>query len=300
MPGSAVHLLIADRVMGPDLPPGAAAREALRLGSVAPDMGYFPGGDQFASDLAHYHTPATLTRNLWRLAQDEVGRQFARGWATHVLADVLIHPLINRAAGELTGGPTPRTYAEDPVAHVRVEQGLDAAVAGRGVRPPRVPVSAHWGLTALLGEAYRRTYGVGPPGLRLEASILATARFCPWVLGYARAAGWRLRLAPGATHPGVLAAAGFDLARMVSALARRTVLYGLGHPIAPSPWLLAESDRVIATFPERFAAFAATGFVALPEANLDTGEVEPASHPYPLTARTAAELDRRTGATSGP
>ena len=295
MPGCVVHLLIAGRMLETDPPYGKDAREAFRLGSLAPDMGYFPGGEALTSDLSHYLTSATLTRNIFSLACDDVRRQFARGWATHLLADALIHPLINRAAGELARSPILRTFADDPVAHIRVEQGLDAAVAGRLTRPPppRVPIAKQRLLTALLAEAYLLTYGVGPPCLRLASSFRAMIRFCPWLLTYGRVLGWRLQLTPATDHPGVAAVAGFELVRMVSWLARRTALFGLAHPLAPAEWLLAETTRLIATFPERFAAFETAGFANLPEFNLDTGDVEPVQPTYPLTIRTLESLRQR-------
>ena len=57
-------------------------------------------------------------------------RALAWGWATHVLGDIWIHPLINQATAEhVSGQRSPGlTYADDPINHVRVEIGLDASL----------------------------------------------------------------------------------------------------------------------------------------------------------------------------
>src|SRR5262249_61645088 len=52
-------------------PVGLASRAAFLIGSVAPDMGYFPGGEKFLSDLAHYVRSGALVRALARLRSEE-------------------------------------------------------------------------------------------------------------------------------------------------------------------------------------------------------------------------------------
>jgi hypothetical protein len=295
MPGWGVHLLLAGRVGAGRLPRSPVARAALLLGAIAPDMGYFPGGDRLASDLAHYVNSAALARALGRLARDDAGRAFAQGWATHVVADAALHPLINRAAGALAGRDTAATYADDPVAHIRVEQGLDAAVTARLGRPaaPRVAGALRRATTALLEAAYRETYGLDRTRLRLGGSVRAAARFCPWLMTYDRVVGWWLGKTPAADRPGSLLTAGFGCARAVTRLAPRSVAFALAHPVAPPDWLLDAVVGDIASFAARFAALEASGFAAVPDSNLDTGEVEGWPPGYPLAARTVRELARR-------
>src|SRR5215207_3945903 len=86
MPGCGTHLILARRVLGTGPGSGSGAeRAAFFTGSVGPDMGYFPGGDKFTSDLAHYVGVGQLVRALVRSADNPVAAAFARGWATHIL-----------------------------------------------------------------------------------------------------------------------------------------------------------------------------------------------------------------------
>jgi hypothetical protein len=292
MPGCGVHLVIAARVLGPG-PAGAATRAAFLAGAVAPDMGYFPGGDRFVSDLAHYVRSAGLARCLVRAAGGPVAAAFARGWATHVLADGLIHPLINRAAGELTGRPGPRTFADDPAAHVRVEQGLDAVVGARlgatwrvAGRPPAGPV------VGPLGEAFARTYGFRPARSALAASVRAADRAVPVLLGYGRAVARRFaggRGGPAGAATDLL----FAAARVATAAVPRSPAAAFARPARPADRLVDEVIRVIDGFPDRFAAAEARGFADLADLNLDTGEPETA--PYAPSSDTLDRLHRAGG-----
>lgn len=298
MPGCGVHLLLARRILaasGDSTSP--AVRAALLAGSLAPDMGYFPGGDRFISDLAHYHRSGQLAQTILRSAQDEICRAFARGWATHVLADTLIHPLINQAAGELVHGRLdgPLTFADDPIAHIRVEQGLDAVVAARfGTPMLRLSHAAAWSseLVGLLETSYSQTYGYHSPRRELWASCRALFRTPPLLLGYGRVAGWWLG-EPKVSQPNAALCGGFATLRVLSRLSRRSLAYGFAYPVMPSPWLLDEVATVIEEFPERFARLEAEGLDGFPDLNLDTGEPADARKPYPPAIATAAEWQQR-------
>ena len=142
MPSVTVHLRLAEDVLdhGRAHPAGAPfdpfdgeAANAFRLGAMGPDMGYLPGGLNILSDLAHTLWPADLARNLIAEGESPRQRAFSWGWVSHVLADILVHPLVGCAVGELVHG-SPAVFvdgAADQVSHVRVEVGLDAVYAHR-------------------------------------------------------------------------------------------------------------------------------------------------------------------------
>src|SRR5262245_36459925 len=100
MPGIIVHTLLGTQILDrwradptntPFRPDDDSLRATFLSGSMGPDMGMFPGGDPLFSDLAHYVRSGELTRTLVREARTDPQRAFAWGWATHVLADSLIH-----------------------------------------------------------------------------------------------------------------------------------------------------------------------------------------------------------------
>jgi hypothetical protein len=299
VPGCGIHLLLASRVLAAEQEGTApAVRDAFLAGSVAPDMGYFPGGERFLSDITHYHRSGQFTNNLVGVAKDDVCRAFARGWATHVIADTLIHPHINRAAGELIHGQPhhPLTYADSPTAHIRVEQGLDAVISARygGIewRSSRVPAWAG-GLVNLLGSAVSKTYGYIPTRSELWSSCRALFRIPPIILDYGRTVGWWFGEVD-AVQPNTAVRVGFSALRGVSRLAPHSLIHAFAVPVAPSCWLLEAVEEVIGGFATQFAQIEAAGWMKLPDVNLDTGTADDESKPYAPSIATAKEWQRRT------
>ena len=275
MPGCGVHLVLAARVLGTG--PGSetdTARAAYFTGAIAPDMGYFPGGDRFASDLAHHVRTGQLVRALSRSASGSEAAAFARGWASHVLADVLVHPLVNRAAAELSR----ETPHDDHVSHIRVEQGMDAVLSARFSASALWPQSHNHlpGAVQQLATAYRETYRFAPTERHLTESCRAIARGVPLLLRYGRIA---VRALEGRSLPALAVGSAFRAARLATALVPQRLVYAFSRPCRPSEQLTAEVLEVIEEFPARFAALEANGFADLIDYNLDTGKPEDAPHP---------------------
>ena len=294
MPGCGIHLILASRVANSFR--DRSERASFFAGAIAPDMGYFPGGDRFTSDLAHYVRAGELARSLKRCANEGYAASFARGWATHVLADILIHPLINRAASELAGNSPSNalTFADNPVAHIRVEQGLDAVIAAR-FRPSRFWRARNQSFVAvavrLLSQAYGETYHYASSIRHLTRSCQAVSLGVPLLLRYGRSASQLFGACDGRKAEASRGA--FALARLATALFPRSPLNALSRPHPPSDWLLSEVSRAMDEFPARFSAIEASGLADLPDCNLDTGELE--NVPYPLALAAREELARRGG-----
>jgi hypothetical protein len=309
MPSVTLHLLLADNVLAElesrvDPPPFdldvPALRNAFRHGSLGPDLGYFPGGQRFLSDLAHSVGSADLTRTLVFGARTALERAFAWGWATHVLADLRIHPWIGLAVGRLRKRQ-PWTFVsgdEDPVGHVRVETGLDAWISSRHPEVSIAPLDTVFDIASVrfLSHAYRRRYGVSLDPRVFLASHTATTRMGRWALFATRVLG--RELAEDRTSVALRAARA--LLRVHAGPRRaadRSVALAYLTPVAPEPWLLDEAEAEIRTFPERFVEVAKSGFLALENRNLDTGEPDPIgssegdtspTRPLrPVTAKTA-------------
>ena len=99
-------------------------------GSVMQDMGYYPFGNKFFSDLVHYVRSGDFVEALLKDSSDVNEYAFALGALAHYASDNCGHPTINRVAG--VEFPKLRakygeevTYADDPKAHIRTEFGFD-------------------------------------------------------------------------------------------------------------------------------------------------------------------------------
>src|SRR5579864_9468428 len=99
-------------------------------GCVIQDMGYYPFGNKYFSDLLHYVRSGDFIVTLIQDSSDSNEYAFALGALSHYAADNSGHPTINRVAtiefpklrrkyGERA------TYADDPKAHIRTEFGFD-------------------------------------------------------------------------------------------------------------------------------------------------------------------------------
>jgi hypothetical protein len=99
-------------------------------GSVVQDMGYYPFGSKYFSDLVHYVRSGDFVEALLRDSSDLNEYAFALGALAHYAADNTGHPVIN----EVVAIEFPKlkkkygdkvTYADDPKAHIRTEFGFD-------------------------------------------------------------------------------------------------------------------------------------------------------------------------------
>jgi hypothetical protein len=99
-------------------------------GSLVQDMGYYPFGSKYFSDLAHYVRSGDFVVNLLKDATDLNEYAFALGALAHYSADNCGHPTINQAVGiefpklEKKYGKEV-TYEDNPKAHIRTEFGFD-------------------------------------------------------------------------------------------------------------------------------------------------------------------------------
>ncbi len=163
-----------------------AVRDAFLHGALAPDMGFVPGNRRLVSEAAHYLLPGDLTRALLAAAGSDEEEAFAWGWASHLLADVEIHPVVGRAVGERLYGDRGRRMdaLADVATHVSLEVGLDIAVLRReGAElpaPPARPFFPHHGRIRFLTRALEETYGVRWDGHLLAKHHVQAVRLTRW------------------------------------------------------------------------------------------------------------------------
>jgi hypothetical protein len=99
-------------------------------GSLVQDMGYYPFGNKFFSDLTHYVRSGDFIVNLLNESNDLNEYAFALGALSHYCADNIGHPVINQSVGLLFPHLRAKfgdavTYADDPKSHIRTEFGFD-------------------------------------------------------------------------------------------------------------------------------------------------------------------------------
>ncbi len=107
-------------------------------GCVIQDMGYYPFGNKFFSDLVHYVRSGDFVAALLRDSQDVNEYAFALGALAHYAADneghrtgtnlavPLLYPKLRRRYGDVV------TYDENPLAHLKTEFGFDVLQVAKG------------------------------------------------------------------------------------------------------------------------------------------------------------------------
>lgn len=107
-------------------------------GCIIQDMGYYPFGSKYFSDLVHYVRSGDFVEALLHDSRDLNDLAFALGALAHYAADTNGHPIaVNRAVS--IEYPKLRaeygnevTYAENPAAHLKVEFGFDVTQVALG------------------------------------------------------------------------------------------------------------------------------------------------------------------------
>jgi hypothetical protein len=154
--------------------PGATAEQLREAhahaygGAISQDMGYYPFGSKFFTDLAHYVRSGDFIEAMIDESRDLNEYAFALGSLAHYAADNNGHAIgINRAVPLVY--PTLRakygdevTYADKPSAHIKVEFGFDVLQVARGHYAPEAyhdfigfKVSKD-----VMARAFKKTYGL--------------------------------------------------------------------------------------------------------------------------------------------
>ncbi|MBV9086060.1 MAG: zinc dependent phospholipase C family protein [Acidobacteriaceae bacterium] len=136
-------------------------------GCVIQDMGYYPFGKRFFSNLTHYVRSGDFIVNLFRNAHDVNEYAFAAGALSHYVGDSIGH---SRAVNPATGIEFPKlehkfgrdvTYADSPHAHIRTEFAFDIGQLSKETFAPPAYMR-HIGFDVplnLLERAFLQTYG---------------------------------------------------------------------------------------------------------------------------------------------
>lgn len=129
--------------------PNATPEELLKAhayvygGAIIQDLGYYPLGNKFFSDLTHYVRSGDFVLALIEESRDLNEYAFALGALAHYAADTSGHPLAtNLAVAMLYHGLAQKygpvvTYEDKPSAHLKVEYGFDVDQVAKGNYAPK-------------------------------------------------------------------------------------------------------------------------------------------------------------------
>jgi len=137
-------------------------------GSIIQDMGYYPYGSHFFSDLTHYVRSGDFVQALLRDAKDLDEYAFAVGALAHYAADndghrlatnravPLLYPKLQKKYGDTVW------YEQDPLAHTKTEFGFDVLeVAHESYAPDGYHDLIGFEVSQdLLDRAFEQTYGL--------------------------------------------------------------------------------------------------------------------------------------------
>ena len=137
-------------------------------GAIIQDMGYYPYGSPFFSDLAHYVRSGDFIQALLQDAQDLNEYAFAVGALAHYAADNEGHRIgTNRAVPLLYPGLRKKfgdsvAYEDNTLAHVKTEFGFDVLeIAHERYAPESYHDFIGFEISRkVLDQAFRETYGL--------------------------------------------------------------------------------------------------------------------------------------------
>jgi Zinc dependent phospholipase C len=217
-------------------------------GAIIQDMGYYPHGSFFFSDLTHYVRSGDFVLALLRDSKDLDGYAFALGSLAHYAADndghsigvnravPLLYPKLKKKYGDTV------TYEQDRLAHVKTEFGFDVLEVAQGRYAPDnyhdfigFEVSV-----PLLEQAFQETYGLDLKNvLSNEDKVLGSYRYdVSRLLPKATRIAWSLKKN--------------DILKDQPGITRRKFLYNLSRASYQKNWGKQYQPPTVG---ERFLAF---------------------------------------------
>jgi hypothetical protein len=217
-------------------------------GAIIQDLGYYPHGSHFFSDLTHYCRSGDFILALLRDSKDLNGYAFALGALSHYAADndghaigtnpsvPILYPKLAKKYGPFM------TYEQDPLAHVKTEFGFDVLeVARQRYAPDSYHDFIGFEVDApLLEQAFRETYGLDlHVALPDETKALGSyRRSVSKLIPRATRIAWTLKKN--------------DIQKDQPSITKRKFLYNLSRASYEKSW---GKDYQRPTFFERFIAF---------------------------------------------
>jgi len=217
-------------------------------GAIIQDMGYYPFGSKFFSDLTHYVRCGDFVDAMLRDSGDINEYAFAIGALSHYAADNLGHSVaVNWAVPELYPKQRKKygdymTFEDDPVAHVKTEFGFDVLEVAKGRYAPEAyrDFIGFEVAQPLLERAFKETYGLELSAvLEDESKALGSYRHdVSKVIPKATRVAWQIKEK--------------DIQQDLPGITRRKFLYNLSRSSYEKTW---GRDYRKPDFGEKFLAF---------------------------------------------
>jgi hypothetical protein len=171
-------------------------------GAIIQDLGYYPLGSKFFSDLTHYVRSGEFVLNLLEEASDLNEYAFALGAMAHYASDnnghreavnkavPLVYPKLQRRFGRIV------TYADDSISHLKVEFSFDVAELAQGNYAPEKyhDFVGFEVAQKALERAFQKTYALKLSSVIHEEMAIGTYRFAvSSILPTMTRTAWRLK-----------------------------------------------------------------------------------------------------------
>ena len=284
MAGTFWHLSLAHRalpVLGTDWSKQdrRSIEPAFYAGSIAPDLGFFPGGPRPYSQRVHHEATGDHVRTLYGKAADAGERAFAAGWALHLYTDVAVHPWVNRVADGVISSQTDRYSRRRDLWHQRIENGIDCHFLEQRELQFLWSVDLDWqgdrDGAALLAAVGSRYYGVTAEeaglrhGLGVQRKWVARLPRIFLLTGHTRPGCFRSQVVFGRLmQPAIRAVVGDWIGRMTGSDNVGAVAKPLQLDLATLPRITETGSAVLRAFEQGLR----DEFSSLPNLDLDTGE----------------------------
>lgn len=218
-------------------------------GSIIQDLGYYPFGSKFYSDLTHYVRGGDFILNMIRESQDLDEYAFALGALAHYAADNNGHKMATNVSVPLLYpdlllkfGKTV-TYADDPFSHSKTEFGFDVFQASKS-RYASQAYKEFIGFQVakpVLQRAFQDTYGMSIESvfLNVDLAIGSYRRAVGTVLPALTKVAWQIKRQ--------------EIQKEVPGITRKKFLYNLSRSSYEKNWGATYQrpgirSRMLATF----------------------------------------------------
>jgi hypothetical protein len=217
-------------------------------GAIIQDMGYYPHGSIFFSDLTHYVRSGDFVLALIRDSKDVNEYAFALGAMAHYSADnaghsigtnravPILYPKLRKKYGDSV------SYEENPLAHVKTEFGFDVLeVAKQHYAPDSYHDFIGFAVAKpLLNQAFQETYGLDLNSVLTDEDKVLNSyrRDVSKLIPKATRIAWTLK--------------GKEIEKDQPGMTKRKFLYNLKRSSFEKEW---GKDYQAPTFGEKFLAF---------------------------------------------